>query len=241
MEAKAAAGDDGDRNRFRQGARAFEIQTLQQAVTTDIGVDDGGDAGVLEALRKLERGQFRDLSPALYRDVTALGVDADGDLSWKRLRCGLDEIRVANRSRAEDDPGNPTPQPAFDRGHVADAAAELNRDRNAVEHALDRLQVHGGARERTVEIDDMHPFEARILEAARHRRRVGAVDGRLIHVALLQPDDLALFEIDGGIKDHGVHLIKLRIRVSPRVWLFSGWNWVPATLSRATMAVTGPP
>ena len=27
----------------------------------------------------------------------------------------------------------------------------------------------------------------------------------------------------------------------PRRWLFSGWNCVPATLSRATRAVTGPP
>jgi hypothetical protein len=39
----------------------------------------------------------------------------------------------------------------------------------------------------------------------------------------------------------GRHCRKLAIRRRPARWLFSGWNWVPTTVSRATMAVTGPP
>src|SRR5690606_22025000 len=40
---------------------------------------------------------------------------------------------------------------------------------------------------------------------------------------------------------HGFQRKKLAIRARPSAWLFSGWNWVPALLSFATAAVTGPP
>ena len=40
---------------------------------------------------------------------------------------------------------------------------------------------------------------------------------------------------------HGRHRRKLAISFSPSFWLFSGWNWVPAMLPRAIIAVIGPP
>ncbi len=40
---------------------------------------------------------------------------------------------------------------------------------------------------------------------------------------------------------HGVQARKLAISLRPSFWLFSGWNWVPAMLSRPIMAVTAPP
>jgi hypothetical protein len=40
---------------------------------------------------------------------------------------------------------------------------------------------------------------------------------------------------------HGFQLRKFVISRRPSCWLFSGWNWVPAMLSRPTRAVTGPP
>jgi hypothetical protein len=39
----------------------------------------------------------------------------------------------------------------------------------------------------------------------------------------------------------GLHFRKLAISRSPSVWLFSGWNCVPATFPVATIAVTEPP
>ena len=39
----------------------------------------------------------------------------------------------------------------------------------------------------------------------------------------------------------GRHCRKFAISRRPARWLFSGWNCVPMTVSRATMAVTGPP
>ena len=40
---------------------------------------------------------------------------------------------------------------------------------------------------------------------------------------------------------HGRHRRKLPISRSPACWLFSGWNWVPARLSRPMIAASGPP
>jgi hypothetical protein len=39
----------------------------------------------------------------------------------------------------------------------------------------------------------------------------------------------------------GFQARKFAISLRPSSWLFSGWNWVPAMLSRPTSAVTGPP
>ena len=44
-----------------------------------------------------------------------------------------------------------------------------------------------------------------------------------------------------GERRQGFHLRKLPIMARPSFWLFSGWNWVPAMLPRATTAVTDPP
>ena len=97
------------------------------------------------------------------------------------------------------------------------------------------------------------------LEGVRLRRRIAVEDGGARHVALLQAHGEAVLEIDGGKQDHGshselghladhaglgqrpivgrivhgFHFRKLAISASPSFWLFSGWNCVPAMLSRA--------
>ncbi len=51
---------------------------------------------------------------------------------------------------------------------------------------------------------------------------IGVEDCRPRHVALDKANALAVLEIDGGKQDHGRHLRKLAISLSPSVWLFSG-------------------
>ena len=87
----------------------------------------------------------------------------------------------------------------------------------------------------------MQPSEALRREGARLIGRVGVEGGGARHVALLEAHALAVLQVDGGEEDHGFHFRKLAMSVRPRFWLFSGWNWVPAMVSRATIAVTGPP
>ena len=77
--------------------------------------------------------------------------------------------------------------------------------------------------------------------SARLRRRIAIEHGGARHVALLQAHGFAVLQIDGREQDHGFHFRKFAISARPNFWLFSGWNCVPTILSRATIAVTGPP
>ena len=128
----------------------------------------------------------------------------------------------------------PRVQPALDRPHVADAAAELHR------HASTRARIASTAAafigrpakapSRSTTCSQAKPCA---LEIAGLRGRVVVEDGGLRHVALHQADAVAVLQVDRGKQDHGRHLRKLAMRASPSFWLFSGWNCVPATLSRA--------
>src|SRR5437879_13131232 len=55
---KTAGRNDGHRNALGECDGHLQIEALQQAVTGDIGEDDGTDAGILKALRNLKRGDF---------------------------------------------------------------------------------------------------------------------------------------------------------------------------------------
>ena len=135
----------------------------------------------------------------------------------------------------------PLREPALDGAHVADAAAELDRDRDPAEDRLDRSRVDRLAGKGAVEIDHVQPCEAVLLESGRLRGRIVVEHGGLRHVALHEAHAASVLEVDGREQDHGRHRRKLAISLRPSVWLFSGWNWVPAMLSRATTAVSGPP
>ncbi len=83
-----ARGDHRNRDRLGQRDGGVEIEALEHAVARDVGVDDGGDAGVLEAARDVERRQLRGLRPALDRHLAVARVEPDRDLAGKsRAAC----------------------------------------------------------------------------------------------------------------------------------------------------------
>src|SRR5690606_21447924 len=103
-----------------------EIEALEQAVARDIREDDGRDAGILEALRDLQRRHLRRLRPALDCDLAVTRVEADRDAARKRF-CGLlHQRRIAHRRSADDDARDALAEPALDRLQIADATAELH-------------------------------------------------------------------------------------------------------------------
>ena len=146
----------------------------------------------------------------------------DGDASGKSLGGRLDQSRVAHGGRADDDARDALAEPAFDGRVIANAAAELNRNPHRRQDALDRCRIHRLAREGAVEIDDMQIFEALCREGPRLLGRIAMKNGRARHVALLKAHRFAVFQIDGGKKNHGFHVRKLAISASPSFWLFSG-------------------
>src|SRR5690606_21729863 len=124
------------------------------------GVDDGGDAGILEFLRELDVAELRHLRPALDGDAAVLGIDANGDAPGPASCGAADEIGVPRGHRAEDDAAHALVEPCLDARLVADAAAELHRQAHRAKNTLDRFGVAGSAREGAVEVDDMQPAKA---------------------------------------------------------------------------------
>src|SRR6185369_5118205 len=130
---KTAGRDDGNRNRLRQRDGGVEIEALEHPVARHVGVDDGGDAGVLETTRDLERGQLRRFRPAFDRDLAVARIETNRDLFRKAPRRFLDESRIAHRRRPYDDPVDALGEPAFHRGDVANSAAELHAHAHRLE------------------------------------------------------------------------------------------------------------
>ena len=114
--------------------------------------------------------------PALDRHQAVLGVDADRDLAGMEPRRLAHESRVAHRRRADDDARNALGEPALDSLHVANAAAELHRNADALEDGVDGRGVHRLSGECAVEIDHVQPFEALALERCRLSGRIVVED-----------------------------------------------------------------
>src|ERR1700722_2981911 len=169
-----------------------------------------------------EGGNVRGLRPTLKSGYALAGVHADRNPARVEPRRLADEIGIADRRGSDDDPSDTALQPAAHGLHVANSAAELQLNREPGENVSNGIGVHWLASERPVEIDDV-----KIVEPLRDERSclssgVRVERCRSRHIALDEANALAVLEIDGGKEDHGRHLRKLAISLSPSVWLFSG-------------------
>jgi hypothetical protein len=95
----------------------------------------------------------------------------------------------------------PRGEPGLGRRHVADAAAELHRQaRHRRDDGAHGRRIGRLAGEGAVEIHDMYPAEAGAGEFRGLRAGILVVDGRLRHVAALQPHHLPRLQVDGGVQ-----------------------------------------
>src|SRR3546814_3769164 len=99
----------------------------------------GGGAGIRKAARQLQGGELADLGPALDGDAAAACVDAEHHAVREGAAGLAHQARVLYRHGAEDDTPDAERQPALDRRHVADAAAELHRQVDRGEDRLDQI------------------------------------------------------------------------------------------------------
>ena len=106
---------------------------------------------------------------------------------------------------------------------------------------MDDRNVRGLTSARALEVDHVQALGALILESLGHGDRIVVVDGNPIVVALVQPDDLTIEQIDRWNQLHATSPRKCPIKRAPACWLFSGWNWQARTLSRAIAEQNGPP
>jgi len=120
------------------------------------------------------------------------------------FRRSLHKLGVAHRRGADDDARNAFRQPGLDGLQIADAAAELHRHGDRLEHRLDGMRVHRLAGKGAVKIDHVQVFEHLRSKTARLRRRIEIEHGRARHVALFEAHALAVLQVDGGKQDHGM-------------------------------------
>src|SRR5208282_5380462 len=71
---EAARRDHRDRYGVRERDGGVEVQALEQAVAGNVGIDDGGDADILETLRDLEHRELGAFRPALHRHLAVAGI-----------------------------------------------------------------------------------------------------------------------------------------------------------------------
>src|SRR3954451_16087740 len=194
---KTAGCDDRDRDALGQRNRCIEIEALQQAVARDVGKDDGGDAGILETLCDFERGHLRGLGPAFDGDLAVAGVEANSDAARKFFRGTLHQFRIAHRGRPNDHARDPLVEPGFHGLEIANAAAELHRHGDGLQHRLHSQRIHRLAGKGPVEIDDVQIFKPLLGEGPRLCGGIEVEHGRARHVALFEAHALAVFQVNG--------------------------------------------
>ena len=111
-----------------------------------------------------------------------------------------------------------------DRRAIANAAADLDRQRRRRDDLADQRVLLRRARERAVEIDDVQAIRAIARELRDELDRPLAEHGRAIAAALFEAHGLAAEQIDRGIQLHVRLHERFAAGASPTAWLFSGWN-----------------
>src|SRR4029434_9522255 len=96
-------------------------------------------------------------------------VQAHYDTTGKVAGGLFDERRIANRRSADNDARTALVQLSLDRGSVADAAAELDRDAHRLENSVDGGRVHRLAGKGAIQVDDVQILKPLLLEGMRLR------------------------------------------------------------------------
>ena len=92
IEARPPEAMTGNRQRVGERDGGVEIEAFEHAVARDIGVDDGGNAGILEAARDVRARSSSDgLRPAFDRHLAVARIEPDGDAAGMSARRLLDQ------------------------------------------------------------------------------------------------------------------------------------------------------
>src|SRR5581483_5938472 len=232
-----------------------EVRADAGAVAPDVSEHDRRGAGGVGARGDLVGSGRSVAKPALDRDPAVAEVDADGDPAGPARARTLRDRRIERGSGAEDRALRAGIEHARERVEIAQAAADLHRNRERGTDAGDQRPLRPRASRRAVEVDDMEPRRALARPALGHRDRIVAVRGLRREVALHEAHAAAAPEVDRRDRFEAAFAhagtatwsgrsaarTKLARIFKPTSWLFSGWNWVAKRASRATAAVNSSP
>ena len=223
-----------------QPQRRRDVEAGQHAVARDVGQTMAATPA---------SSNRRPSSSALVSEVAAqpstatpvLRVDPDRDPAGMLPRGRADEVGIAHRRGADDDAARCRARAMRPPFAVADAAAELHRERRRRQDRFDR-RARSSAGRRTRRRDRRRAArrspgrEGRAWSAGSSLKTVACAMSPL-HEA----DATPVLEVDRRKQDHGRQRRKLARSASPSRLALLGMELVPARLSRPTIAVTGPP
>ena len=156
----------------------------------------------------------------------------------------LHHLGLLRRQGAQDHPVHPGFQHPLHRGLVPGAASHLQEPAALGGHFLHRLKVALSAVPGAVQVYQVDVGGPGLAKAPGHLAGVVPVHRLLGVVPGPQPHHAAAPQVDGGIDQHTsspFHWAKAARMDRPTRPLFSGWNWAPATLPRATRPGTSTP
>src|SRR4051794_6007056 len=122
----AARVQEAPAHGLRDAAHVVEVRALEPAVAVHVRVDEGRDSTVAQPPDRVAGGHLGRLGPARGRDMAAADVDGDEDARPEGADHRIEEVDVAERRRADDDPLRPRAQRLAHRGEAAKAAPVLD-------------------------------------------------------------------------------------------------------------------
>ena len=179
---------------------ASQVDALEHAVARDVGVDDGGDAGVLEALRDVERGELGGLGPALDRDLAVARIEPDRDAARE---VGARPACTSAGSRTAAVPMMTRLTPLSSQPSIVAMSRmpppSCTGSADGLEDALDRARRSSACRRRRRR--DRRRAGSRspaVSNACACAAGIAVEHGGARHVALLEAHAQAVLQVDGG-------------------------------------------
>ena len=211
----AAAGDDVEGNCFAEALKLGEVGPVHHSVRGDVRVDHGFHAAGVHVFREGDCGQGGGFGPSFHRYETVFRIDPNGDaVRSEAVNERGDEVDGFCCARADDDAADASVEGVFDGLFGAHTAAHLNGDGECARDFPNGFEVLVRSRKRGVEIDDVEPVAAFRFPTFGERGGVVGIHGFLRSESLLEADDMAVHEIDGGVEEHDGVSVENGIRAS---------------------------
>ena len=202
------------------------------------------DPDAFELLGQVDEVGAGRLGPALHGHLAAPGVEPDGHPAGVAGGQLGDELGPLDGGGADHDPGHAGVDQPLGGLDGADPAAGLDVAADAAGDGGHVLEVAGLAAAGGVEVDDVDPPGAGLLEGPGDRHRVVGVDGLGRVVAPQQPDGPPGPQVDGRVELSHTRRPRAKFLQQPQArWRRSspgGTAW-PTAGRCSTAATTGPP
>ena len=155
----------------------------------------------MELVGELYRCEGSRFGPPFNDDAPATSIDADDHRTGIGYRGGLDEMRIFNGRRCDDDPACASFHPTMHLFHRPDSTTDLHLTAARGDNLVDDGRVLAVI-EHCIEIDHMQPLGALCHQIAGSLYRIEVINERAIDPVANQIDKATFPQFEIGIDDH---------------------------------------